>query len=505
MDAAQLCRLIKHPSFLLLFLLGGILSCASTITQAHTFVVQTTGDDFVDISENVGDGISTAATLRSAIEFANNESDFPGSDTIIFDEAVFNSTIELVNVGDTFTRFGLSSNSAFGIDSEIIIQGPENADITLTAGVNGNLRHFQVNEGGVLSVSKLTLDSGHAPDHSAGIGGAIVVGEGGGLSLDKSILSNNTANTGGAVNIRSNEISSITSSTFFGNSTTGDFGNGTGGAVFKTGSGALLILDSNFTENYANYNGGALYTSGNMQVMHSTIHGNHSRLPGGGIGTNNIGVLTMINSTVSDNTSESNGGGVSIATSPGEVEDISVIINSTIANNHSRAEENFEPQASVIQGDGPVFNSTGGGLSASRAENIELHNTLITGNVEFIEQIPDDIAAQPVPASSHNLFSVGGSVIGLNDGENGNQIGSLENPVDAGILPLADNGGPTQTHALLPGSAAIDGASDCVQDVTTDQRGRPRPGTGSPACDIGAFELQADEDFDTIFGDRFEQ
>jgi uncharacterized repeat protein (TIGR01451 family) len=54
------------------------------------------------------------------------------------------------------------------------------------------------------------------------------------------------------------------------------------------------------------------------------------------------------------------------------------------------------------------------------------------------------------------------------------------------IGDLADNGGPTQTHALLEGSTAVDGAGDC--DLTADQRGEPRP--SGDACDIGAFEVQ---------------
>jgi hypothetical protein len=62
--------------------------------------------------------------------------------------------------------------------------------------------------------------------------------------------------------------------------------------------------------------------------------------------------------------------------------------------------------------------------------------------------------------------------------------------------PLADNGGPTETHALLPGSVAIDmiPGVDCVdadrEPLTTDQRGKPRPETGGTMCDVGALEVQ---------------
>jgi hypothetical protein len=68
---------------------------------------------------------------------------------------------------------------------------------------------------------------------------------------------------------------------------------------------------------------------------------------------------------------------------------------------------------------------------------------------------------------------------------------------DLKLGELADNGGPTMTHALLPGSVAIDviPVIDCVDAVgaplTTDQRGQPRPaGTTDPKkCDVGAFEV----------------
>lgn len=56
--------------------------------------------------------------------------------------------------------------------------------------------------------------------------------------------------------------------------------------------------------------------------------------------------------------------------------------------------------------------------------------------------------------------------------------------------PLQDNGGPTETHALLPGSVAIDVIPEADCQVDTDQRGEPRPETGGTLCDVGAFEVQ---------------
>jgi len=70
------------------------------------------------------------------------------------------------------------------------------------------------------------------------------------------------------------------------------------------------------------------------------------------------------------------------------------------------------------------------------------------------------------------------------------QLTDLVDVPDVSLGPLADNGGPIETHALLPGSVAIDRipAVDC--GVSTDQRGQPRPETGGTDCDVGAFEVQ---------------
>jgi hypothetical protein len=63
------------------------------------------------------------------------------------------------------------------------------------------------------------------------------------------------------------------------------------------------------------------------------------------------------------------------------------------------------------------------------------------------------------------------------------------NIVQRKLGPLADNGGPTLTHALLPGSIAIDRIPEAECRATEDQRGEPRPETGGTLCDVGAFEL----------------
>src|SRR5207244_2675040 len=98
---------------------------------------------------------------------------------------------------------------------------------------------------------------------------------------------------------------------------------------------------------------------------------------------------------------------------------------------------------------------------------------------------PGDIEGTLDTSSAYNLVGTGGSG-GLSNGVNHNQVGVS----DPGLGSLANNGGPTQTIALLPGSPAIDhGGNAYVNTGETDQRGLTRIVNGT--VDIGAFEVQA--------------
>ena len=101
-------------------------------------------------------------------------------------------------------------------------------------------------------------------------------------------------------------------------------------------------------------------------------------------------------------------------------------------------------------------------------------------------------------------MSQGFNLIGNNEGcfgfvnnVNGDLVGTQENPISPVLLPLAFNGGPTETNAILMDSPAFDAGNQAPPDgvpprcETTDQRGVMRP--QSTFCDIGAFELQVAE------------
>jgi hypothetical protein len=117
-----------------------------------------------------------------------------------------------------------------------------------------------------------------------------------------------------------------------------------------------------------------------------------------------------------------------------------------------------------------------------------VHNTLIAGN--FRGATRDDVSGALDPGGDYNLIGDGTGMTGCSNGVNGNQVGSASAPIDPLLEPLADNGGPTQTMALLPGSPAIDAGNNAYA-TDWDQRGAPFRRIVNGVIDIGAFEVQA--------------
>jgi len=131
---------------------------------------------------------------------------------------------------------------------------------------------------------------------------------------------------------------------------------------------------------------------------------------------------------------------------------------------------------------------TAGGISGS---GIKVLNTIVAGNTG------GDINGTFHSASQNNLIG-NGAEGNLSNGLNGNQVGTTASPINAGLSTLGNYGGPTQTHALLAGSPAINAGSNAAVDwalLTMDQRGSNRNVNN---VDIGAFELAADEYFGSI-------
>lgn len=339
-------------------------------------------------------------------------------------------------------------------------------------------RILQIKEGGDLTVSNLTIEGGSACTGTMGGGGILaalaklsilnsalrnnVAVRGGGivaaqgqLDLKQTSIENNRARNGGGLN--ADGVVNLSSSRIVGNLATdacplinGNYSTDKGGAAV---SGIVTITDSVIANNEAiNI---PLYGDGD---------GNTGGLYVGGVAGS---VSTISNTTISGNRAKRNGG-IYIDASDGTVPLNAVVqLNAvTITDNH---------QTDLL--------NTGNGLSGSfwdtNYARIFVKNSVVANNT-IIGGTSGDCFEQVIMGVGGNNFDSDGSCIGFTHAT-----------VDALKLgALANNGGPTETHSLLPGSVAIDAAADCTtvdgKAITTDQRGVIRP--QGKACDVGAFE-----------------
>jgi hypothetical protein len=243
--------------------------------------------------------------------------------------------------------------------------------------------------------------------------------------------------------------------------------------------------------------GGAIRNDGSLTLGMSTITGNNVDVPlayGGGI--HNAGVMTVFDSTISNNSVAGigavRGGGLY---NSGTL----IVLNSTVSQNSGT--NNNPPGAASVRGGG-IYNEDPGILFISNSTITQNSVTNSTpdpaegggiggnGNFNYMRNtIVADNAADFAPDVSGIVQSSGYNLVGDSEGGSGFVATDILD-AEADLGPLQFNGGPTQTHALLPGSPAID-AGDNTDAPEFDQRGPGFPRIVNGTIDIGAFEVQA--------------
>jgi CSLREA domain-containing protein len=271
-------------------------------------------------------------------------------------------------------------------------------------------------------------------------------------------------------------------------------GGGNGTIVSVARGATVQIQDVTLRNGRSPGAGGAIHNSGDLTLLRTVLTGNASVAgsagPGRGGAIASEGTdssLTLADSTIANNTAQENGGGLLIG-------GYARLSNVTIVGNRSGnlggglyffASSQSTVSNATIAGNAAAL--TGGGVFAENPAFIgiapKVASSILAGNTAAHQ--PDCSGSLD---SSYDLIGNGAGCFGPAGSHN--KVGTAASPIDPKLGPLAANGGPTPTLALLAGSPAINagnpatpgsGAAACGP---TDQRGVRRSGT----CDIGAFE-----------------
>lgn len=430
----------------------GVALAAGPPAQAATFNVTTLGD-------------SGPGTLRQAIEDANGAA---GADTVTF-QAGLTGTITL-------------TSGQLEITDSLDVQGPGAAVISVS-GNNASRVFYLYNSAAEIAVtiSGLTVTGGNA-----NIGGGIANFDED-LVLDGLVITGNTASgDGGGVWADGNFAMDLTirNSTITGN-TAGSDG---GGIYVEDTFGPLLIQNTVITGNDAADDGGGIYfydPDDSTTIEGSTISGNTAGDLGGGIYFYDTdgGTHLISGTTISGNTAAA-GGGIFFY----GPDDPFAIENSTISGNQATAGDGggiylygfyngFEIRHSTIAGNSAT--GSGGGLFTQTGP-VVIENTIVADNTA-----PDQPDLGTVGDGNVELsFSLVENPSTANIGDNGGNVFNQ----DPQLGPLANNGGPTQTHLPAGTSPAVNAGDPAfVPPPATDQRGFDRVAGGR--LDIGAVEV----------------
>jgi CSLREA domain-containing protein len=315
-----------------------------------------------------------------------------------------------------------------------------------TAGGTSSFRILTVLSGANVTLDRVTISNGH-----------LTTGSGGGISNSGTLTLTGCVITQNDVNGSSESASA------------------SGGGINNTG--ALSVINTTISFNGAVATqfarGGGISSTGPLTIIGSTFKVNGVSSPGTGSGGGiyNRGPLILTNSTLSGNSAAGPGVGAGLYHQPSSGAATATLTNNTIVNNNAGSSGEA----------GGIADFAAGGVGAmSFLNTIVAQNTAGTG--------PD------ISAGAGAINSLGHNLIQSTNGNSG-WIASDLLGADPLIEPLQNNGGPTETHALIMGtftiSPAIDAADDSVLgpplSLTTDQRGFPRKlGTH---VDIGAYEL----------------
>lgn len=481
--------------------------------------VSTTGDD----ANHCHSPAKACRNIQTAIDRAADDDTIHIADGSYYEQLLLTKKLKITGESRQNTIVDAQlNNRPLTLDGTSLPNGIglDLSDVTLTGGATGKGGGFYIERGSWIVLDDVEIRNNVG--HSAG--GGIYSNNTAYLNLNNVLVHDNKTGTGGSNSSRGGGI-------FFG---TGEDGSGSFPAFF-----VLNVNDSQIYGNSA-YNGGGVYNAATMNIMRSLVEQNNAENEGGGVYSEYDG--TVGQSDVLNNSAVRAGGGIFNGRDfPGTIPGMSVF-ESEISGNSAKLGGGIYTEQGLSLVANTISNNTatvkGGGIC--NQTNFEIYqggseysgglfaiNSTISGNSAPVGggvwngdqpdgfYFPGLFEAKNVTIADNTgggIFYHYGSlsltnVLLANNGQNcdfgdeftvvnsmssdGTCTGFIE--ADPGIGALAENGGLTQTHALMPGSPARDAAAD-FPSLFTDQRQSVRPldsdGDGVAKWDIGAFEAE---------------
>ncbi|MBV9492607.1 MAG: DUF11 domain-containing protein [Acidobacteria bacterium] len=498
--------------------LGALIAAgtAAGTASAATITVNSTADTVATDAQ---------CTLREAIANANADSETTGGDCVAGSGA---DTIQFSLPNPSTITLG---GSQLSISDSLTINGPGVAALTISG--NNASRVFYVGNNSqalTVTISALSMPQG------ADTGGSAILDKGEALTLDTVTI---TGNTGNAIVVQPGGSISLSHSTVTGTIT--------GRGMFANHPTTVTITDTTVSNNNTASKGGGIFlyrVSGQTTIDQSTFSGNVSGSRGGGMALYNMeGPVMITNTQVTGNTSANRGAGIFLYKPLDDVTIADTVISGNTASNRGgglffykqTVGKTLTIRNSTISGNqangglgdgGGIFfykqagatileNSTiSGNTSGARGGAIYDHNILggtltirnstINGNTAAVDggnlhlasfpsvTITSSIVANGTAPSSPDLLTAASNVTAnysLIENTSGATFGGANNitGVDPQLGPLANNGGPTQTHVPAATSPVINAGDPAfTPPPATDQRGQARVANGR--IDIGSVE-----------------
>lgn len=316
-----------------------------------------------------------------------------------------------------------------GLIANTTIVGPGSSVVSVNGNSHGSV--FTISPGGNAQIENVTITGGN------GKSGGDIINQSS-LTLANCSVSGGAAQYGGGIDNQGSLT--LTNSTITGNSASIH-----GGGIFST-SGSVTVSNSTLSSNSAFAGGAIAATATTVNVSTSTISGNTATFAGGGIYADaTYNYVNVFNSTLTGNSAGIKAGAIF------NLGKALVVVDSTISGNSAGSGGGIQGQGII---DGNIVAANSGG---------DLNGTFNGSN----DLIGDGSASASLITSLK---------------------GSTASPLKPDLGPLAKNGGPTQTEALLTGSPAIGAGATFTQANGVDQRGQPRP--GAMGTDIGAYQTE---------------